>query len=587
MTDRRTVVVERDVECAVRDRTVLRADVYRPRDGGRYPTLVCRTPYDKERLIYAEVAEPLAEAGYCVVVQDIRGRHASDGDFRWMFGPSSQTNAASDGFDTVEWAATLPWSDGRVGAFGHSYDGWSVWMMLSAQPPSLKAALPSGIGPNLLSLTSGVFETGRRLEWTYTMGAVDPRTGSTAVGPIRRDEATRRWRDVERGKYLWWLPLADIPPAVFSGLGNDLLEFHESQNIEKWDFTEVYSAVEIPVMQVTGWWDRLIGTVDNFVGITLGEAEGGTGAQHRLVIGPWGHDSTELTGRLGPVDYGQEADRTYAGLVQRWFDYQLKGVDNGLAEEDPVQLFVPGENRWRGETAWPPARIETTALYLHSAGQANTVAGNGSLSTVPPGGEASPADRHDLGLQQGRSGADSDEYDYDPYDPVMSLMRSDSQAVPVDQAPHDDRLDVLFYETAPVDEALELVGPVRFRLWASSDGPDTDWTAKLAVVHADGIAINLTSGILRAQYRSGYDEPELLVAGEVYEYDIVLNPVGIRLQPGQKLRLYVSSSDFPNFDRNHNTGNSYWRDTSMRTARQTVFHSASRPSHLLLPLIPL
>lgn len=580
-------MLERDMACVMRDGTTLRANVYHSAHEQRLPTLVCRTAYDKNRSIYTELAERLASSGYTVVVQDHRGRHKSDGEYHWMFAPASEGSDVADGYDTIEWAARLPWSDGRVGAWGHSYDGWSVWMMLAAQPPSLRAALASGISPNLLSLTFGIFETGRRLEWTYSMAAVDPRPRSAGRPPLPRDEASRRWQEVERGKYLWWLPLADIPPDVFPGLNEALHEFHRSQHVDAWDFTEVYPLVDIPVMQITGWWDRLIGTVDNFSGLAPGEQDSAPESQHRLVVGPWGHDSSELAGDIGPIDYGAEATRPYGDMVQRWFDFQLKGLDNGLADEAPVQLFVPGENKWRDEARWPLARAERLDLYLHSGGAANSVAGDGSLAAAPPNAPEKSLRRADLGLEHGRSGAPHDEFDYDPRDPVMSLFRSDSQAIPIDQSPHDGRQDVLVYDTGPLHNELELVGPVELRLWASTDGPDTDWTARLAVVDADNFAVNLTYGILRTQYRHGHGKPQLLTPGKVYEYTVKLNPIGVRLMPGQRLRLYLSSSDFPNFDRNHNTGKPYWSDAELRTAHQTIFHSPEMPSHLVLPMVPL
>ena len=560
-------VVEKDLECSVRDGTILRADVYHPPGDGRHPTLICRTPYDKSRSFYTELAGTLADDGYSVVVQDHRGTHASDGEYVWMFDPSAQSLDAADGHDAVEWAAGLPWGDGRVGAWGNSNDGWSVWTMLSTQPASLRTAFISGIARNSLAMTFGIFESGRRLQWTYTMAAVDPRSERA----VPREEATRRWQDVERGKYIWWLPIGDIPADVFPGLDDQLQEYHRAQNRDTWDFTSGYPLVTVPLMQVTGWWDRLIGTVDNFAGVTRGRAAPDARSRHRLIIGPWGHDTRELTGHVGPTDYGSDADRTYATLVRRWFDYQLKGIDNEIVGEDPVQIFVPGENRWRGEQGWPLERAEMTAFYLHSGGSANTRLGDGSLSTAAP---------------DGRTGADTDEFSYDPRDPVMSLMRADAQALPVDQAPYDARQDVLFYDTAVLDHELELVGPVKLLLWAATDGPDTDWTAKLAIVDEAGLAVNLTYGIVRAQYRNGFDRPELLDPGRVYEYDVPLKPIGVRLLPGQRLRLYVSSSDFPNFDRNHNTGRPYWGDLDLRTARQTIFHSVARPSHLVLPVIP-
>jgi putative CocE/NonD family hydrolase len=511
----------------------------------------------------------MAARGYTVVVQDHRGRYASDGEYAWMFRDWTETHDAEDGYDSVEWAAKLPWSDGRVGTWGHSNASWAIWLMFSTQPPSLTAGLSSGMCENLLDLNFGIFETGRRLEWTHMMGADMRLKAGDKDGPLTPAEANRRWAEVERGKYIWWLPLGDIPGQLFSTLNEQLQTYHRAQNVEFMRFGEFHSKVNVPTLQITGWWDRLIGTVDNFEGLTKRGAEE-LRDQHRLIIGPWGHDPTDFSCKIGPVDYGPEADRKYHSMITRWYDYQFKGYANGIEEEDPIQMFVLGENVWRGEKEWPLARTQFTPFYLHSEGSANTVFGNGSLSIDTPSS----------------SEAESDEYDYDPRDPVMSLMRADSQAAPVDQSPHDHRQDVLFYETPVLQEELELTGPVRLKLWAKTDGPDTDWAARLAIVFEDGLAMNLTYGIMRAQYREGYENPKLLEPGETYEYDVKLNPVGVLLKPGQKLRLYVASSDFPNFDRNHNTGTPYWEDEELRVAHQTVFHSADKPSHLILPVIP-
>lgn len=575
--------VEVDLPCVTRDGTILRADVYHPAGSGTHPTLVCRTPYDKRLPLYVEQGRALAEAGYCVVIQDMRGRHASDGEFAWEFRPSVETHEAADGHDTIEWAARLDRSDGRVGAFGHSYDAWAVWMLMATQPPSLEAAFVSGMTKTLRAMTFGIFETGRRLEWTYTMAATDRRDDSGAV-TLSKPEATRRWHEVERGKYLWWLPLGEIPAEVFGHLSDQLQEYLRSAHIDTWDFGDTYPLVSVPVMQMTGWWDRLIGTVDNHEGL-IRSGRSDLRPHHRLIIGPWGHDPRDLSGRLGPVDYGREADRTYSGLVRRWFDFQLKGIDDGIGSEEPVQFFVIGDGRWRGAAVWPPERSTDMALHLHSAGSANSTRGNGALSLAAPDSEPSPGTRPDLLAPPDSTGADSDGFVYDPRDPVMSLMRQDSQVVPIDQAPHDHREDVLVYRTQPLSDVLEVVGAPRLVLWAASDAPDTDWTVKLSQVLGDGTAINLTYGILRARYRHGYERPVLLAPGEICEYDIELNPIGVRFQPGEQLRLSISSSDFPNFDRNHNTGAPFWSDSELRVARQTVFHSLSRPSRLILPVV--
>lgn len=561
------IAIENNVAAVMRDGTVLRADIYHPADGRKYPVLLCRTPYQKLSPRYVDHATTLASRGYTAVVQDQRGRYASDGEYRWMFRPRRETFDLEDGFDTCAWAAALPWSDGRVGTWGHSNASWLAWMLISSQPPSLAAALCSGIFKNILDMTFGIFETGRRLEWTYGMAADLRRRCGSPSGPHTPEEARQCWNQVERGKYIWWLPLADIPADVFSTLDPQLQTYYREQHREISDFGAFHNRVQVPVMQITGWWDRLIGTVDNFAGITQNGPEP-LRQEHRLIIGPWGHDSTQFSRKIGPVDYGPEAARSYSDLITRWYDFQFKGAANGLAEEDPVQLYILGENRWRGEKEWPLARTRYTEFYLHSGGNANTVAGDGTLTTLPPDDEA------------------PDHYVYDPRDPVMSLMRADSQAAPVDQAPHDYRRDILFYETPPLLEEIELTGPVSLILWAQTDAADTDWTAKLAVVFEDGLAMNLTYGIMRAQYREGYENPRPIEANVPLQYRVRLNPMGILLKPNQRLRLYVSSSDFPNFDRNHNSGKPFWSDAELRVARQTIFHDAGRPSRLVLPVVP-
>jgi hypothetical protein len=583
-TESQPYSVERDVECIVRDGTILRADIYHPTDGSRYPTLLSRTPYDKltERLVVA--ARALASVGYCVVLQDIRGRMASDGEYTWMFEDANKTFDADDGYDTVEWAARLPWSDGTVGTWGHSNEGWAAWMTVSSSPPSLQAAFISGITENHQQMTFGIFETGRRLQWTHKMAKSDPRLGAEPTGTrITPTEAGRQWLEVERGKYTWWLPLEDIPPNVFGHLNDPLHAFYREAANSPWDFGTVASQVEIPIMLLTGWWDRLVGTVNTYER-AVDSAPPALAGQHRLIIGPWGHDPVDLHGQIGPIDYGPSAEREMWQLLKRWFDLHLKGIDDGIEGEDPVQLFILGEDKWRGDKSWPPPQASEQAFYLHSNGGANTIHGDGVLSDTEPGQDFGQPSNSGQGVAS--ENADSDEFIYDPRDPLMSLMAASSQMTPVDQSPHDGRTDTLVYETPPLTAELELVGIPRLVLWASTDGPDTDWTAKLALVDEDRRAVNLTYGILRAQFRDGFDKPELLTPGEAYEFAVPLNPVGIRILPGQRLRLYVSSSDFPNFDRNHNTGAPFWSDRELRTARQTVYHSAAMPSRLLLPVTP-
>ena len=281
------VTVDSNVPAEMRDGTLLKADVYRPTGGGSYPVLVMRTPYDKLADRNIEVAQDLASRGYVVVAQDIRGRYASDGDFLWQFRDSSEVMDGPDGYDTVEWAASLPGSDGQVGTWGHSYPTWCIWRMAETQPPALKAIFAGGISMGLLDLNFGVFETGRRLQWTHKM-AVDARrrTGDTS-GPTVADNADEGWRTDLRGKWIWYVPLDDIPDYVFSTLTPQLKVYLREQNKEHWALDQVHPKVTIPTCSITGWWDRLIGTIDNFAGVV---ENGPTGLrdEHRLIIGPWG-----------------------------------------------------------------------------------------------------------------------------------------------------------------------------------------------------------------------------------------------------------------------------------------------------------
>ena len=562
-----SVTVERDVPTEMRDGVLLRSDIYRPVGSAACPVLLCRTPYDKGQAAYIQIARALASKGYIAIVQDIRGRGISDGEYYWQFQNNAETFDAQDGYDTVEWAAGLPGSDGQVGTWGHSYPSWCIWRLAGTQPPHLKALFASGMSARLLDLNFGIFETGRRLQWTYKMAVNARRRTGDEFGPKSEEEADVQWYEVERGKWIWYLPLDELPGYLFSTLTPLLKTYLREQNKEFWAFPEIYHKVNVPTCQLTGWYDRLIGTIDNFTGMVK-EGPESLRNQHRLIVGPWGHNSNNLARSQGPLDFGPDAETTYPQEVARWYDYRFKGIDTGVESEPPVKLFIMGENRWRFEHEWPLVRTQYTEFFLHSGGSANTVCGDGLLSISEPKDEP------------------PDVYDYDPRDPVMSLMGIDAQAVPRDQSPLNGRRDILVYQTPPLQEDIEVTGPVVLKLWAASSAPDTDFTAKLIDVHPNGLAVNLTYGILRARYRDGYDNPSLIEPGQPYEYTICLNPTGILFERGHRIRLDVSSSDFPNFDRNHNTGADFWSDSELWVARQTVFHNTAYPSQLILPIIP-
>ncbi len=566
MSENFDVKVESNVEAVMRDGTVLRADVYRPSVSGNYPVLLCRTPYDK--LNSSKTGSSLAEQGYISVVQDLRGRFASDGEFSLGRLAGLDSPEAEDGYDSVEWAAELPESDGQVGVWGHSYPGWCFWQLAPTKPPHLKASFPSGMGARVLDQTRGIFETGRRLHWMYQQGADARRRKGIPYGPHTRAEADASWYEVERGKWIWFLPLAELPDSVFSDLASDLKQYMITQDQETWDFDKVHHKIEVPTCQVTGWYDRLIGTIDNYTGmVEKGPSE--LRNQHRLIVGPWPHSTSEYVRQQGPIDFGPEADAQYADLLLRWFDFKLKGSNNGLRDEPPVRLFIMGANTWRNESEWPVARTSYTDYFLHSESSANTIYGDGSLSDIAPQEE------------------EPDTYVYDPRDPVMSLLGADVQDSPRDPAPLDGREDVLVYQTPPLEADVEVTGPISVVLWVSSDVPDTDFAAKLVDVHPDGSAIQLCYGILRCRYREGYGvkAPDLN-AEKSYELNFKLNPTSNLFMVGHRIRLDVSSSNFPLFDRNHNTGKDFSSDTELRVAHLTVYHDTGRPSRLILPVIP-
>ena len=567
--NRVVIAVEQNAEATMRDGTVLRADIYRPDTSGSYPILLCRTPYDKQRETYIEVGHKLAERGYVVLFQDVRGRYASDGPFRPGFF-SADHDDAEDGYDTVEWAAQLPWSTGKVGTFGGSYDGWTQWELAPTRPPHLATIFPSVIAANLLDRElGGVLRLGRVLDWTVNNLAID--TGKRAGIqwlPENQDESRRLWVERDRHKWLWHLPLMEIPEAAMPGMRPHWQRWLQDHTTDHFRFLEKHGQVEVPALTLTGWYDQQIGTIKHFTGmVENGMTEHARQHQH-LIIGPWTHTLTDLVRKVGEVDFGPAACRDYYEIADQWFTRWLKDEPNQVDEWPPIQLFVMGANQWRAENEWPLARTVYTEFFLHSEGHANTAEGDGVLTREKP--PEQPPDR----------------YAYDPRDPVMTLYSPTGQQEPHDQRPLGHRPDILVYATPPLEHPLEITGPVVVKLWASSSAPDTDFVAKLLDVWPDGFVQELCYGIVRARYRESLDRPSLLEPGQAYEFTIQLNPTGNLFRRGHRIRLDISSSDFPNFDRNHNTGGDDYREATLRTAQQQIFHDAARPSRVILPLIP-
>jgi putative CocE/NonD family hydrolase len=546
----------------MRDGTVLKADVYRPDTDARVPVIVCRIPYDRSHpLIPASAIDPsrAVEAGFAVVCQDTRGRFASEGQF-YPF-----VYEARDGYDTVEWAAAQPWCTGAVGLAGRSYSGAAQWLAAAEQPPHLRAMFPVAIGSDFYDgwiYQGGAFQLGFNLFWALLIGA-----------PKEAPRATAHCRH---------LPLSSLP--VLRELGPRASFYFDwidhPTDDEFWQglaISRSYGRVQVPSCNVGGWYDVFLrGTIQNFVGM---RQQGGSQAARRgqkLIIGPWGHGST----------YGPYPDQGFpifaphdaldlAEVQLRFFARFLEDEPNGIEDEPPVRLFVMGENRWRDETEWPLARTRYTPWYLRAppAGAAQR-----SLSPEPPGDEP------------------PDGYVYDPSDPAPTVggptslpaLLFGTNSGPLDQRRVEERPDVLVYTSAPLEGPLETTGPLRFRLFAATTASDTDFVAKLMDVDPSGASRILAEGILRARFREGFDQARLVEPGAVRDYDIDLVATAHVFLPGHRVRVAITSSSFPRFDRNPNTGRALGvdRPEDLRAARQTVFHDRERASHILLPVIP-
>ncbi len=553
------VELTRNVEAVMRDGVVLRADVARPKARGRFPVLLTRTPYGKR-------AHPeLAEAGYVVISQDRRGRYASDGEFTPKFMPGNRD--AEDGFDSVEWAAGLAFSNGKVGAFGYSNSSWASWELASLRPPHLVAMFNGGFATRITDWElGGVLRIGRVQQWLFRTLGPDLRRRK-GLGPPHTKEEAAALAEKDREKPLWFVPQKALPEWIAGGTQEIYAYWLDHHHEDRFNFCERHGEVDVPVLHITGWADRLVLTVDHFTGMQKNGRTEMARENQRLVVGPWSH-GVDGPRKVGEMDFGRAARVNSTKLMIRWFDSWLKGVDNGMMKTAPVRYFVMGENRWYEAQTWPLPGVQPTAYFFHSSGAANTPSGDGRLSRRGPEREA------------------SDRYTYDPRDPVMTLFYETCQDAPYDQRQLDAREDVLVYQTLPLRKPVRVVGRPEVRLFASSSARDTDFVVKLIDVHPDGFAHQVCYGIVRARYRESFDRPKLLRPGRVYEYRIQMLPTGNLFQAGHRIRVAVSSSDFPNFDRNHNTGGDDYGEATFKTAHQEVFHDTERPSRVILPVRP-
>lgn len=546
------VQIEYDVPILMRDGVRLFANIYRPRVEGRFPVVLIRMPYGKDEFYCYMPAHGhyWARKGYVCVIQDVRGKYASEGLFEPFI------NEGQDGWDTLDWVAAQPWCDGSIGMTGESYYGYTQWAVARLGHPNLKCIVPGNTAANIY----GVWFFVNHVWCMQTMG----------LWSITMNH--RRFSNYYRVNTAH-LPLNEMD----SDAGLDCSDFKtwvtSPERNAVWDRINVdqdYAKITIPVLNWGGWYDTFLkGTIDDWMGMRAYAPDDHVRQNQWLILSPNDHEMTPWrTGRIGRLAIGPDA-WTY-DFIQRFFDRYLKGLTHRLPDEEGrVKLFVMGTNTWRTETEWPLARTVYTPFYLHSRGQANSLHGDGTLDTRAPLDEP------------------VDVYTYDPAHPVSVSRDTDLWNLAwelKDRRLAEARADVLVYTSEPLTADLEVTGPIKLVLYASSSAPDTDFTATLVDVFADGYAHLVQEGIIRARYHSG--KLAFIQPGQVYRFEIDLWATSYVFLAGQRLRIEVSSSNFDRFDRNLNTTEPTGQGVEIATAQQTIYHSTNYPSHILLPVIP-
>ncbi len=560
-TEELAVKIERNVAVPMRDGVILRADVFRPNRGGRYPVLVMRTPYGK----MGRKFDRFVKAGYIVVSQDARGRFQSDG--RWESFVRFETHDAVDGYDTVEWAAKLPGSIGKVGTFGASYNGFLQWRTAAAQPPSLVAMSAQTIPARYTDLEGpGTIRPGRRLYWWAASMSPNMRLRAKRPGIQSKTAARKIWLAGKSEKWLNFLPWSKLPQSVCEDETEFVQNWLKNPHTDPWKLDEDCKKVTVPNLDVVGWYDHCNGDMAMFNAIVANGKTKVAREQSKVVIGPWSHPGRGKRG-FGKIDFGPNAAMDLTSLQIRWFDYWLKGKKNGVDQDAPVKMFVMGDNRWRDESQWPPRRAKQHVYYLAGGGRANTPSGNDRLVDEKPTKEV------------------TDEFVYDPKNPVPSLHGAALFTIPTDQRPLAKRRDILVYQSEPLTERIEVTGNPIVELFAASSAPDTDFFVRLIDVAPSGMARDVSLGMVRTRYRNGLDKPRLLKPGQIVKYSIRMNPTSNAFLPGHRIRLDITSSDFPNYDRNHNTAADQNSDAMLKQAEQTIYSGAARATRVLLPCI--
>jgi putative CocE/NonD family hydrolase len=552
----------------MRDGIRLSTDVYLPRSGGPFPTVVTRTPYESGRDVFVELGVYWAERGYAFVVQDCRGRFESEGLFHAYF------PEIDDGYDTIEWVANQSWCDGKIGTWGRSYGACTQWLSAPLASPHLTCMAPHVICDDYFG---DCHYTGGAFQLLLSLGIVVVWEASLSIGA-----GSQSGRLYSNNRFWSHLPLIDMDELAIGRKCSYWREWLEHSTYDEYwkqlNTLERHDTVRVPAFHQCGWYDPYAGAgLRNFSGMVRNGGTERARTQQRVLVGPWSHEPPDEPAD-GEMDFGPSAMLDIKEEDRRWFDWQLRGVDDGIAEEPPVRIFTTGTNRWSFADEWPLPDTETIPYFLHSNGRANTDADDGRISIDPPSAEP------------------PDQFEYDPRNPAPSLGGNVSsrlitahaeqplKAGPVDQGPIEHRDDVLVYTSDPLGSDLEVTGPIEVILYAESSARDTDFVVRLTDVNQAGRSLLICEGILRGRYRKGLSTTELLEQNQVDEFRIDLCPASHAFLAGHSIRVHVTSSNFPRFSRNLNTGEDVATGTRILTARNTVLHTMEYPSHILLPI---
>lgn len=579
------VMVEKNVMVEMRDGVRLATDIYKPRPPGKYPVVLCRLPYGKNHL--GEIGRLFAQRGYIFVIQDCRATFDSEGKVFIPFVYDQE-----DGRDTVEWISRQEWFNGSLASWGASYFGYTQWV-IADENPYLKCFYPQITTANMHSaiFTGGALHYRLTTGWSAGVGKQNQKSGLVSLigiggKKVKPEEGFFNKplkpalgysfeelgkMEIEELAVVLGLAPKESPREPYPDATERLINLFAypgfAYHSGVFNYFDRYKKVSAPGLFISGWYDIFLkGQLDDFVQIRKFAQEPAR-SQTRLIIGPWAHAS------IGYPDAGEQAramEMYRKMFIIDWFDYWVKGEKNQVSAMAPIKIYVMGKNIWREESEWPLARTKWTPYYLRSNGKANSVKGDGWLSLEPPAKSES-----------------TDEFSYDPKKPVPTVGGNNllENFGAKDQSIVEKREEVLVYSSEPLKEELEITGPIKVILFASSSVRDTDFTAKLCVVKKNGASLNLADGIVRARYRNGYDKPSLIEPQKIYQYEIDLWATSYAFQPGERIRVQVSSSNFPKYDRNSNCAGE-GGENCVKKAHQIIYHNKDYPSRIILPVIP-